>query len=374
MNAIAATAIPYEKQSDQQTNRACGAACLSMVYRSYGKDISQAQIWQAIAKPNRFGSLSSTTHLMAGDALNRGFGAVAIQARHPLQALRICQQSDIRVILNHRLKHDVATGHYSVLVGIDDKNVVLHDPFYGPSRRLSHAELLELWQPRFPSCEIVGNALIGVLTPSPPIPACQLCCTPFPSNVECPKCKKPVGLQPIALLGCMSGDCMARMWNYICCPSCDYTWTFSLHPPQASARAGTPDASRASKPVIQVGASSAPALDVNKLFGEVDKFCAHILGIPGAANHPEIKKQLDHITASKEKFKLAYAEQLAHGTMLKEHFAAIAKKAKEQKEATRKRIEELNTPSPPLDGNALGHALLKNLGFDGLNMNSRAPL
>jgi len=65
----------------------------------------------------------------------------------------------------------------------------------------------------------------------------QLCRTTIPSNVECPKCKKPVGLQPAVLLGCVSGDCVARMWNYICCPSCDYTWTFSFQPPQAGVTA-----------------------------------------------------------------------------------------------------------------------------------------
>ena len=36
-------------------------------------------------------------------------------------------------------------------------------------------------------------------------------------------------------------------------------------------------------------------------------------------------------------------------------------------EAHRKRMEELNRPSPPLDGNALGRALLKSLGCDYLN-------
>lgn len=364
MSTSEATAIPYEKQSDQQTNRACGAACLSMVYRSYGKEVPQLQIWQEIAKQNRFGTLSSTTHLMARDALIRGFAAMAIQARHPLHALRICRQSGIRAILNHRLRHDVGTGHYSVLVDIDDKNVVLHDPLYGPSRRLSCAELLELWQPRYTGCEIVGNMLIGVGTHSPAVPACKLCRTSIPSNVECPNCKKPVGLQPALLLSCMNDACIARMWNYICCPSCDYTWNFSFKPQaHAGAPASTPAASKTSTQVNKKGARSAPAVDVSKLFGEVDKFCAHILGIPAAANHPEIKKQLDHITACKEKFKLSYAEQLAHGTMLQGHFAALAKRAKEQEEACRKRMEEVNTPSPALDGNALGSALLRNLGF-----------
>jgi hypothetical protein len=49
-------------------------------------------------------------------------------------------------------------------------------------------------------------------------------------------------------------------------------------------------------------------LDINKLFGEIDMFCNHILGIPATASHPEIKKHLDFIAASKEKFVLAHAD------------------------------------------------------------------
>jgi hypothetical protein len=116
-------------------------------------------------------------------------------------------------------------------------------------------------------------------------------------------------------------------------------------------------------PAPQRSSSSRAELDVNKLFSEIDKFCAHILGIPVAANHPEIKKQLDHITAGKEKFALAYAEQLTRRTMRQAQLAGLAKKAEEQEKAQRKRIEDLNRPSPPLDGDALGRDLLKNLGL-----------
>jgi hypothetical protein len=363
--------IPYERQSDPQTNRTCGAACLSMVYRFFGKEVPQNQIWPSIAKQNRFGSLASTTHLMALDALSRGFGAVAIQARHPLQALRLCRDSGIRAILNHRLKHNAPTGHYTVLVNIDDKNVVLHDPFYGPSRRLSHAELLELWQPHFPSSEIAGYVMIGVAVQPPAAPACQLCRTPIPSSVECPKCKQPVGLHPGALLGCMNSACIARMWNYICCPSCDYTWTFSLQSPQAGATdsgfPGGPSRAGVSGP-LSSDAQAAPASEedpwkLNRLFGELDKFCSHILSLPAAVSHPDIKPQIDFITASKEKLKLAQAEEFAHRKVRQEQLDELAQTAKQKEEAHRKRMEELNTPSPPLDGDALGRALLKNLGL-----------
>jgi len=125
MNAMQNVTIPYERQSEPETGRTCGSACLSMVYRSLGKEIPQMQIWPSIAKPNRAGNLASTTHLMAQDALTRGFSAIAVQVRYPLQALRICRNSGIRAILNHRLQQDAPTGHYTVMVDLDDKNVVL---------------------------------------------------------------------------------------------------------------------------------------------------------------------------------------------------------------------------------------------------------
>jgi len=359
----AAPAIPYEMQSDPHSNRTCGAACLSMVYRSFGKEVPQAKIWPAIAKENRFGSLASTTHLMTQDALSMGFSAIAVQTRHPLQALRLCHESGIRAVINHRLNHHSPEGHFTVLVNIDDKNVFLHDPFFGPSRRLSQAELLELWQPRFPNSEIVGNLLIGIAAKPSALPSCQLCGTPLPSQAECPRCRNSVGLQPTALLGCISDACIARVWNYICCPSCDYVWDFS-HQPQPAEASGASASKPGPRSQSPSAVSSPPAgLDINKLFGEIDKFCAHILGIPAAANHPEIKKQLDFIAASKQKISAAQAELAASRAARQAELAALAESAKQQQTAHRKKVEELNRPSPPLDGNALGHALLKNLGF-----------
>lgn len=356
-------AIPFEMQSDPQTSRGCGAACLSMVYRSFGKEIPQAEIWAAVAKENRFGSLASTTHLMTKDALSRGFSAVAIQARHPLHALRICRESGIRAILNHRLNHDSPAGHFTVLVDIDDRNVELHDPFLGPSQRLSHAELLELWQPGFSDSEIRGNMLIGVAAGQPVMPACELCGTPMLPAVECPQCKKPVLLQPAALLACMSSACIARIWNYVCCAFCDCTWTFSVQPVEA------PRSEPGSVgPSVATGGSPTPTseqapLTLDKVFAALDTFCSHILSLPAAASHPDIKKQLDLIAASKEKLKVAEAEGLAHREAHRQQLAKLQELAKAREEAHRKKMEEINRPSPPLDGNALGRALLKNLGF-----------
>ena len=355
--------VPYERQEDPQNHRMCGAACLSMVYRSFGKEVPQKEIWPAIAKPNQSGSLASTTHLMVRDALKRGFAAVAIQARHPLQALRLCRESGIHGILNHRLQREVPFGHYSVLVDLDDKTVVLHDPFFGPSRRVSHGELLELWQPQLPNSEILGNVLIGLVADPVPAPPCQFCHTPSLPSIECPRCKQPVGLQPVALLGCVNHACVARMWNYLGCPSCDYMWSFSLQPQEAGATGSDPRQSPSSPQPQAASGSPEDPLNLSQVFSEIDKFCSALLSNPTAANHPDVKRQMDFITAAKEKLRLAQIEQAAIISAAREKVAAVGQASQQRAEAHRQRMEELNTPAPPLDGDALGRALLKNLGF-----------
>ena len=182
MSSTATVSVPFESQSDPQNRRDCGAACLSMVYRSFGKTVTPVEIWPAIAKENRFGSISSTTHLMAKDALSRGFAAVAFQASSPLQALRLCNEPGIRAILNHRPQSDATNGHYTVMADIDDRSVLILDPSLGVSRRMSHGELMELWQPESASSEITGNVLICIAAGATSIPACEFCHTAIPGR------------------------------------------------------------------------------------------------------------------------------------------------------------------------------------------------
>jgi len=175
----------------------------------------------------------------------------------------------------------------------------------------------------------------------------------------------------------MSSACAERVWKYLCCPSCDYTWTFSLQPAQA--RVGTPASAdgQIGPPVSADGrippsvsgspspeakaASQERTLNLGQLFDALDKFCNHLL--PAAASHPEIKQQLDFIAASKEKLTLALAEERAQAQARREQLANLVQGIRQKEEARRKQLEELTRPLPPLDGNALGRALLKNLGL-----------
>jgi len=353
--SAASTDIPYEKQSRELPGGTCGAACLSMAYRSFGKPVEQAGIWPAIAKPNRFGTVSSTTHLMAKDAEARGFAAIAFQARHPLHVLRLCRDSGIRAILNHRVQPDSAAGHYSVLVDIDATHVVLHDPIFGPARRLSHAELSQLWLPT-PNSAIAGNVLIAIAPiADAPASTCEYCHTPMPLSVGCPRCGRPVGFQPPIVMGCVREGCIARMWNWVCCPACDCV--FGLRDGET---AGSPAAAGAPAPDSE--STAAPGVDIAKLFAAIDKFTNHVLSIPAAANNPDIKNKLELVAASKEQFKTAHAVEVARRAAVLGQIAALQNNIKQQKDAQQKKIEDLKAPAP-LDGDALCDAMLKNLGF-----------
>jgi len=358
MSESATIAIPYEKQADFPANRMCGAAALSMVYASFGKPVPQAEVWPKISKHNRFGSLTAATHLIAQDALHRGFAALAIQATSPLLMLRLCREKGIRAILNHRLKPDVPTGHFTVLVDLDEKNVVLHDPYFGPSCRIAHAELLELWRPRYLNAEIAGNVLIGIASQPDSLPPCQVCRTVIPSSVDCPNCKKPVSLQPASLLGCVGAGCPARLWNYLCCPSCDHTWAFGLGDPKAAAA---------------LNSSEITTVDFGRMFAELDKVTSFILTLPQAASHPEVRQHLDSLKATKDKLTLTQNEQVAYRKIHMAELTQIQQKFKQDEQAILKKKEEMEKPGPALDGAALGQALLQHLGFFGEEKASTKP-
>ena len=352
-----APAIPFERLAVPEADLDGGAACLSMVYRSLGKKVTQAEIGPAIVLQNRFGRMTSATHLMTKNALSQGFAAVTFQASHPLQALQLCCESGARAILNHRPAADSPHGQYTVLVDVDVRDVVVHDPFYGPSRHVPHDEFFELWHPRFPHSEIAGYLLTAIAV-KPPVPTpCWLCGTPMPPDVACPGCAELVGLHLSGVLGCINQYCIARTWNYICCPACGYSFTLGPEGSQAQPKHSAAGAQPVASP-------QATPLDLGRLFAVVDKFTDMIIDVPGAAAHPEIKKHLGVLASSRQTIEEAVAQSMVHREAHQQTLAEFAQTAQQAAEAHRKKMEELSQQSGPLDPAALGRALLKNLGWE----------
>lgn len=346
-------AIPFERQAEQRT---CGAAALVMAYRSLAAsrrargveeavEATQAGVWERVSRPDQVGGRNAATHLMVKDALQRGFSAVALQASDPLRLLLSCRENGVLAILNHRLSPDSPAGHFTVLVGMDDEGVVVHDPSLGPSRRIPFGPLLELWQPRLPGAEIAGNVLIAIADAPPRVGACPACSVPIPGAAPCPKCRGDVPLAPSGVVGCVGAGCLNRTWLRVCCPSCDYTFPFVGAPAKE-----TPGA-------VEGLWNLGPA------FAELGRFQAHVRSVPGVADRDDVKEQLALIDRKKAELRLAEHEEIARRNadeaLASERRAAWEKETEE----IRKAQEAASSSGTPLDGNALAADLLKGLGF-----------
>ena len=78
---------------------------------------------------------------------------------------------------------------------------------------------------------------------------------------------------------------------------------------------------------------------------------------------PEIKKYFDFIEASKGHLTSAIEEEDALVKARFDQLAAIKQQAEATREAHQRKLEELQRPLAPLDGDGLARALLKNVGF-----------
>jgi hypothetical protein len=326
------------------SNRMCGAAALCMVYRSFGLTASQAELWPKIARRSATRQLGARTYLLAQDALQRGLGALVIQAHDPVAILRRCLDNSLRAILNHRLDLELPTGHYTVLVGLTEQHVLLHDPQVGPSTRLLLYDLLKLWQPSAGLSEITGRVLVALAQSKSVQPPCNVCGSVIPETVPCPSCKQAIPLQPAAALGCAGADCPARMWEMIFCPFCDT----ALRSTAAGRTNFIPGADGEKSPV--------DPLNLKGVHSAVDSLCERLMASPGAAADPRIAELVGVLK-----------EQQAG---LREYEAKEKSKPMEPAAPPRKAEQPAKpapaAPPPPpelLNGNVIGRSLLKELGL-----------
>jgi hypothetical protein len=275
------TQIPYVRQGDSREHRMCGAAALSMVYQSLGRDVTQDEIWANIKAADRRGAM---THTLAADALSRDFSALIVQLERPLEFLKTCQAHGVRVVLNHRLKPSSAAGHFTVLADLTADQVVLHDPQLGPAQWLRFADLLDLWQPRPGVPEVRGNIAVAIADGRKAEWSCPVCQTAVPESITCAGCRQTISLHPRVVLGCVRDDCAGRTWTQLFCPRCDASQL-------RSTAAETPKMPSGPKP------------DLAKLSGFIDQFRATILANVKKPLHPQLARQLDALSAEQSKLK-----------------------------------------------------------------------
>ena len=232
------TPIPFEPQQAIDGSRTCGAAALTMVYRSLGTNSQQLAVWHRVAEEIRPGTKATRTHRLALDARQSGYTSVVLQAERPAALLLQLIESDIRVILNHRLDRRSHLGHYSVLLRFDGDQVEIHDPHRGPNRVLPWAEFEELWQPDTQRSEIVGRVLVAIGTDPGESRSCRNCCNAVPTHWTCARCGQLVPIGPAGAVRCVTPACSERLWSRLFCPHCDRAETNPGQKPVENAGTG----------------------------------------------------------------------------------------------------------------------------------------
>jgi peptidase C39-like protein len=129
-------AVPYLSQ----TEALCGGAATAMVFRFWGDRHAGVQQFEPLVD-RRSGGIADTVLI---DTIRRaGWNAARIDASVPTIREHIEAGHPLILLIEDR----PSRYHYVVAVGIDDTHVFLHDPTWGPSRRLEISRFLRVWEP-----------------------------------------------------------------------------------------------------------------------------------------------------------------------------------------------------------------------------------
>lgn len=122
----------------RQTAGLCGPASLKMVFDYYGVSVPEAQIAKAAGATRKKGV---TPKGLVRAARKFGFRAVFKENGTFFDIRRFIRQG-IPVIVDWFSEDE---GHYSVVVGIDAKNIILIDPELGGRRKMPLKKFLRVW-------------------------------------------------------------------------------------------------------------------------------------------------------------------------------------------------------------------------------------
>lgn len=116
----------------------CGPASLKMVLEYYGVERTEKEIGQ-LSKCTREKGTSAKNLIKAAEKL--GFKA-HIEDNSNINRIKYFLDNKIPVIVDW-FSHD--EGHYSVSIGLDDKNIYLQDPELGAIRTLDRQTFFRVW-------------------------------------------------------------------------------------------------------------------------------------------------------------------------------------------------------------------------------------
>lgn len=126
----------------------CGPASLKMVLEYFGESYSEEEIAQRCRRDPELGTNDVS---LAKAARSFGFDVV-IKNNSNITNLKQWLKKGVPVIVNWFTRgrsdygdSEVPDGHYSVVVGLDEKNIYLQDPEIGTLRKIEREDFLRVW-------------------------------------------------------------------------------------------------------------------------------------------------------------------------------------------------------------------------------------
>lgn len=125
----------------KQTESFCGPCCLKMIFDYYGLNVSISEIAKIANTVVSKGNLGTSPSNMVKSAEHFGFN-VRYKENSTLKDIEKFVRSRAPVIINWFSQDE---GHYSVVVGIDKKNIYFIDPEYGKVVKMGLAKFQKIW-------------------------------------------------------------------------------------------------------------------------------------------------------------------------------------------------------------------------------------
>jgi ABC-type bacteriocin/lantibiotic exporter with double-glycine peptidase domain len=138
--------LALETKRFRQSKAQCGPAALKIVVGYFGESISEARV-AAACRGSRISGTSGENLVAAARKL--GFAAKIVDEAN-FRVIATWLRKGVPVIVDwmsicYRESARVATGHYSVVSGLTQHEIILEDPAIGRKRRLARPVFMSLW-------------------------------------------------------------------------------------------------------------------------------------------------------------------------------------------------------------------------------------
>ncbi len=129
--------LPYFKQD---TEFSCGPTVMQMVFRFYGKVFSEETLTKRLKTSEKTG----TGHKHMIDLARAEGFYVYVNNESSTEEIKLFLDKNIPVIV-HFIEPDSDDGHYSVVVGFNDNNIILDDPWNGEGFGMNIKDFEKRW-------------------------------------------------------------------------------------------------------------------------------------------------------------------------------------------------------------------------------------